>query len=284
MGIVLRVQLGDDKKIQSTTVEEERLSDEVPDDAEVAVFRPVCFTDRNCKRNGQEGTCRNPAEPQASCVFDAIIPITVTVISNKDCLGCQPEQAIDSFKRVYPGVTPEYLWYPQDAKAKRLVKSLGITTLPVYLFERSIEREKHFEQIRDRLQSVEGYYMLKPEFAGIAYFLQREKKAGAFEVFLNLQDGASAAIFALLGEFRPQVHFIAVKNAQNGYDVPGGSLEFEENLRSVCVQKYYPAFSGTMCRAGPRICRRAVGRYVCPAVIWSDKNLRAGQGRARAFG
>lgn len=237
---IVRVQIGDDKRIRSTTVEEERLSDEVADDAEVAAFLPACFMDRNCKRNGQEGTCRNPAEPRASCVFDAVIPIKVTVISSKDCLGCQPEQAIDSFKRVYPGVTAEYIWYPRDARAKKLVKDLEIKTLPVYLFDKSVEREKHFEQIRDRLQPVEGYYMLKPEFSGVAFFLQREKKTGAFEVFLNLQDGASAAIFALLGEFRPKVHFIAVKNEQNGYDTPGGALELEENLRGVCVQKYYP--------------------------------------------
>jgi len=45
----------------------------------------------------------------------------------------------------------------------------------------------------------------------------------------------------MIKEFNPIVHFLAVEKAKGNFEAKDGNLEAEEYLRSVCVQKYYPA-------------------------------------------
>ena len=41
-------------------------------------------------------------------------------------------------------------------------------------------------------------------------------------------------------DFKPTVHFLATETPKGGLDARNGSLEVEEYLRGVCMQKYYP--------------------------------------------
>jgi hypothetical protein len=46
-------------------------------------------------------------------------------------------------------------------------------------------------------------------------------------------------LLAVAKVFRPNVHFL-VTEEKNSFTAARGNLEVEEDLRSVCVQKYYP--------------------------------------------
>jgi len=86
-----------------------------------------------------------------------------------------------------------------------------------------------------------NFYMVKPQFSGIAYFLERKNIKGRLDLFISLYDKNTLALLDMIKEFNPIVHFLAVEKAKDNFAAKDGNLEVEEYLRSVCVQKYYPA-------------------------------------------
>jgi hypothetical protein len=62
---------------------------------------------------------------------------------------------------------------------------------------------------------------------------------GKLDLFVSLFDRTSPDILAVIKEFNPEIHFLAIKEA-NKFDAPGGGREIEEYLRAACVKKYYP--------------------------------------------
>lgn len=230
----------EDNKVSDYKVEELRLSDKISDDADILAILPKCFSEANCKKEGFIGTCDNPGAFSASCSFKAAEKIKLLVITSRDCIACGAENTVDSLKRQFPGLAVSYLYYPEK-KAKDLVSQLEISSLPVFLFDKSIEKEKDFESLRSKTEAKKDYYMLMPQFGGMAYFLNREKISAKFDLFISLFNKESSNVLEAVAEFNPAVHFLAVE--QPGYfDASGGRLEVEECLRSVCVQKYYPEY------------------------------------------
>jgi hypothetical protein len=81
--------------------------------------------------------------------------------------------------------------------------------------------------------------------------MERKKTKGTLDLFLSLYDASTPLLLEVIKEFNPVIHFLAVKN-NNGFDAPNKQVEVEDDLRSVCVKKYYPDsfFNYISCRAG----------------------------------
>jgi hypothetical protein len=139
---------------------------------------------------------------------------------------------------MFPGLTTSYLYYP-DAKAAKLVNDFGIGALPAYLLGKEARQEKGFDNLRENLESKGDFYLLKPQFSGISYFLNRQKAKGRLDLFISLYDKDTPQLLTVIKDFNPVVHFLAVQQ-NDTFDATKGNLEVEEDLRSVCVQKYYP--------------------------------------------
>ena len=120
-----------------------------------------------------------------------------------------------------------------------MISDFGIKALPVYLLDKQIEKEKNFDNLRDKLERKGNFYMLKPEFGGISYFLQRKRIKGKLDLFISLYEKNTTNLLDIIKEFNPAVHFLAIEQ-DKGFEAARGNLEVEEYLRSVCVQKYYP--------------------------------------------
>ena len=92
--------------------------------------------------------------------------------------------------------------------------------------------------------------MLKPEFGGVSYFLNRKKIKGKLDLFISLYDKDTPALLEMIRDSNPTIHFLAVENKDN-FDAAKGNLEVEEYLRCACVEKYYPKifFDYLICRA-----------------------------------
>ncbi len=239
-----------DKKIADFKVENIRLSSEIPDDRAILSILPECFSDANCRQEGSMGTCQDRGTNKSRCVFTRATEIPLTIIVPKICKVCDTADIIKFLKNKLPGLNVSYLHYPDD-KAKQMVDNLKIKGLPAYILDKTIEGEKNFNELnKDLLNKEGGYYILRPSFTGISYFLGREKIKGKFDVFISLYDKNMSGVIGAIRDFKPAVHFLALE--KNGeIEAAKGKPEVEEDMRSLCVYKYYPEnfYDYIACRA-----------------------------------
>jgi len=229
-----------DNKITNYKIEELRLSDKITYDPDILSILPRCFSDNNCKQEGLIGICQGPGTLKSQCEFSEASKVNLLIITTKLCNVCNTEGMVKYLKASFPGLATSYLYYP-ESPANKLISDFGIKALPVFLLGKEAEREKGFDKLKENLEIKGNFYMLKPQFSGIAYYLERKSIKGRLDSFISLYDKNTPALLDMLKEFNPLVHFLAIEKNKDKFEAQGGNLEVEEYLRSVCVQKYYPA-------------------------------------------
>jgi len=237
------------KRIVDSKIEEIRVSDKITDDPQVLSILPRCFSDNNCKKDGFAGSCLDAGEGNSRCLFSEPVKVKLTVVTSRDCVACNTEAAVNSLKQQLPGLEVASLYYPQK-EALGLIEELGISGLPAYILDKDIEKTQVFDNLKGNLENAGDSYILKPEFAGVAYLLDREVVKGRLDVFMSLYDKDAFEILELVRDFNPKIHFLALA-LEDGFDAPKGKIEVEEGLRCVCLNEYYPEsfFDYISCRA-----------------------------------
>jgi len=240
----------ENNKIKDYKVEELRLSDKIQDDPGEFSILPRCFSDNNCKKEGRVGICQDPGTLKSQCSFSKPAQVSLLIIQPKPCRFCDSEKPIKYLKTLFPGLTISYRDYP-SLFTNKLIKDFNLKALPVYILGKEVEKEKAFSNLEKNLEAKGNYYILKPEFAGVSYFLERKDLKGRLDLFVSLYDLNMAALLDVIKEFNPVLHFLAAEK-DDGFDAAKGNLEVEEYLRCVCVQKYYPKmfFDYVSCRVG----------------------------------
>jgi hypothetical protein len=234
----LSLVVNKDGKIKDYRMESVPLSEKIKDSPKILSILPRCFRDTDCKDKELTGICLKPGSLSAHCQFSRVAKVNLTVVTAKDCSVCFTEEKIKQLKGVLPGLVTTYFYYP-DRKSNRLIKNLGINALPVYLLGKEVEKEKVFENLKEKLERRLDYYLLKPQFSGLAYFIERKKIEGSLDLFISLFDKYTVELLEAIKDFHPNLHFLA-NEKNNTFEAAGGNLEVEEYLRSVCVQKYNP--------------------------------------------
>jgi 5'-nucleotidase len=236
-------------KIVSSKAEKLRLSDQVAEDEEILKVLPRCFSDANCLKDGMAGSCQNPGTINAACQYVKANKVSLSVITPQTCKVCNTERTIGILKKVYPGLEVSYLYYPGD-KAQDFIHNFGITYLPAYFLGKEADKENAFADFKQNLELKGDYYMLKPQIAGIAYFLSRQKIDQKLDLFASLYGKDTAVLLERLKEFNPEVHFLVIEK-EKGFVADNGPAEIEEGLRSACVEKYLPGmfYNYISCRA-----------------------------------
>lgn len=227
-------------RITEHRVEGLRLSDKVLDDPRILSVLPRCFSDAHCKKEGYIGICREPGSLGSGCIFNRANQVKLTVITSKSCSACNTEPVIDFLKKQFAGLSVTYLYYPQK-QAKKMVRDFSISGLPAYLLDQAVEKEVGFNSLSPNLEKKANFYLIKPHFSGVSYYLNRQKIKGKLDLFISLYDKDTPALLEAIKEFNPDMHFLAVEE-ERGFGASGGRFEVEEYLRSVCVRKYYPQY------------------------------------------
>lgn len=238
-----------DGKLIDCKIEELILKDILKDDAQIAAILPRCYSKADCKKEGFVVNCQNPGELKAECVFTKANKLNLRVITLKDCSICNDKHVVKLLKDKFPGIAAEYFYYPNE-DAKELIKDFSIQGLPAYIFGNEVQGEDNFSSMEKNLLSINNFFMLKPQFGGIAYFLNRKEIKGSFDLFLSLFEKDTDQLLAVIREFKPTLHFLTVQKDQ-GFAAKNGPPEVEEYLRGVCLQNYYPQkfWDYLICRA-----------------------------------
>ncbi|MCM8781276.1 MAG: hypothetical protein NC908_05075 [Candidatus Omnitrophica bacterium] len=236
-------------KIADYKLEEIPLSDKIGEDPLVVSILPECFSDINCKKEGFIGVCRNPGAIKSGCLFTKADLVKLTIIVPRDCIACHTQAVINNLKSNFPGLTVSYLYYP-DKEAGSLIKNLEIKTLPAYILGREVEKERGFDNLKENMELRGNLYVLKPQYTGVGYFLDRNIIKDRLDLFISLYDKSAPELLEMIKEFNPEIHFLAIEK-QTGFEAAKGNLEVEEYLRAVCVKKYYPQYfwDYLICRA-----------------------------------
>jgi hypothetical protein len=227
-----------DKRITGYKTEEIRVSDKFPDALEILSILPRCFSDNDCKKPGSIGSCQDAGDRNARCLFKEAQKVQLTVLIPKDCVVCNTEPVVGFLKKQFAGLKVSYLYYP-ERNALNLIKKLDISALPVYILGKEVEKAEGFADLKPNLEAKRSFYLIKPEVGGLAYFFKRKEVRGKFDVFLSLFDKNTFELLKVIKELNPIIHFLVIK--ENGkFSALNGAPEVEEDLRAVCVQKYYP--------------------------------------------
>jgi hypothetical protein len=218
---------------------EERLSDKVKNDPDIQSILPQCFSDSNCKKEGFLGFCQDAGKLNAQCLFTEAVKITLTVIAPKNCVACNSDQVVNYLKGGISSMNISYLYFP-GAEADKLIKDLGLKALPAYLLDKRVASETSFDTLKPNLERKGDFYMVKSQFSGVGYFLERKEIKGNLDLFISLYDKNTAALLDVIKDYRAGIHFLAINKQDKVFEAANGISEIEEYLRSVCVQKYYP--------------------------------------------
>jgi hypothetical protein len=228
-------------KIVDTKFQEIRLSDKIKDDPDIVAILPACFRDTDCRKKGLLGFCENPASLKAKCRYRKPNPVSLLIIEPRDCWVCDTQRVQKNLERVFAGLKARRVYYPSD-RAEKLLEKLGdIDSLPVYLlYPAQVEKEKGFAKIRNRFKKVADFYLLKSQFAGMSYFIKRRKIPQKFDLFVSLFDAGTDKLLKAAKSFNPDIHFLAIAKSDGSFEARNGLFEIEEDLRCLCVKKYYP--------------------------------------------
>jgi hypothetical protein len=225
-------------KLENVSVEEIRVSDKISEDVIISAVVPKCFADKQCRKAGSVGICQNAGAKNASCLFSEAKKINLKIITSKDCITCNTEGVVNYLKNQFPGLNVSYLYYP-EGKAAKIIKDLKAEGLPIYLLGKEVQGDKNFNSFKNNLEEKADAYLLKPEIAGYTYFFNRPKSAGTLDLFFSLYPKGVTELLNMIRDFNPVLHFVT--NIEKEVVTSRyGEAESEEDLRAVCMQKYYP--------------------------------------------
>lgn len=236
---------------------------------------PVCGKESDCQAEGKVGICVNPETQQAECKFTNPKDFKLTVIRPRDCNICSPDNLVETLKDLYPGVKINEL-EEDSPEATELISKLNIKVLPAFYFEKDIIQTVRYTRIKDKLLEKEDGFLLESKYLNISYLLGREEKKGDIKLFVESLSPITieAEEFLIMDGFMEEenvdIHYIAgkVKNHDQKrfkfltlkrdeenptllyigppqgerviFKSPGGLKEIQEDIRQLCINKYYP--------------------------------------------
>lgn len=219
---------------------------------EISVI-PECYSDRDCFKEGKIGRCIGAGTLSARCEFSESSPINLIKIA-PGFFEVDDMDFISGVKRNFPGLKIREISSDSEEGAG-LIQELELNFLPSYLFDRSIEKAKSFNFLIENKAIVEknNYYPMIFSQVREGVYLDRERIPDRLNVFLRSQSPFIPVVVKKLfeakkeGKLNPEVK-IQVDYIGEIIPAPGGVTikstqglpEVEEDMRQLCIQRYYP--------------------------------------------
>jgi predicted DsbA family dithiol-disulfide isomerase len=211
-------------------------------------------------------------KPEVCAAVPEPVAVPVIILTDSRCPDCRPETWERMMKGMFPGAKIKVVDYVTKV-GRRLYKKIGPVNLPVILFGKAVEKTENYERIRQRL-TPKGSYLMMETFRrwdptkeicdnkedddgnGLSdcqdpacehSLLCRKAEPKKLEVFIMSQcpyavrglDAMQEVLRAFENDIKFEVHFIAEVEGE-GFRALHGQPEVDEDIRELCVIKYFP--------------------------------------------
>jgi len=167
---------------------------------------------------------------------DKVEVVNAKLITIKDCKACSTELTEELLYRTFKGLVFEEIDY-REKQAQDLIEALEIRTLPIFIFDSDIVKRENFSKVSKSFTKKSSYYILKPRFSGIFYYLDRPEIPEKIDLFIDVYGKESLTVLENLKVLVEKkgldldMHFIFDKDSKS---------EVEECSRLLSVKRLYP--------------------------------------------
>ncbi|MBD3203687.1 thioredoxin domain-containing protein [Candidatus Woesearchaeota archaeon] len=131
---------------------------------------PECASNADCTAEADKiGTCKNPGQDNAECVYTEPKTVTVMFITDDRCDECDPERINAITGNLFKGADFEEVKF-DSGEGSELMEKYGIEFLPAYIFDANVEETVAWStnaQLKASFISHDdGTYRLNPQAVG----------------------------------------------------------------------------------------------------------------------
>ncbi len=195
-----------------------------------AKFMALCNSDEDCRQEGKEGFCINPATQNANCEFKAAKSNIVVLNDRKNCFNCDTQRVLGILENWFGAISIKEIDYNTE-KGRELAEKFDANVLPVYILDENITKKPSFEQFKQAIVRKDNSYILSEDAAGSAFYFKRDNLPNKLDLFVIPDDKSSISAEKNLKEFLE-----AFKEAKFDKHTPGDKLTKELGIKS------FPAF------------------------------------------
>ncbi len=177
-------------------------------------------------------------------VCDTLPPeteVNLFVVNDSDCKACDAETIVSQLKGFFPKLNVTELDYASE-EGKKALEKFQSETVPLFYFDSTISEHYNWEQFQLYTSEVEGEYALN--YTGNKFFNKTEKE-NHIDLFVMSQCpyGTKAEknlkeVVEALPDLTYNIYFLA-SETEGGFDSLHGQVEVNEDIRQICVMKYY---------------------------------------------
>jgi len=173
--------------------------------------------------------------------LEAAKPVLLKIVNDKDCEPCDTTEIIAQLKGLVLGLKTKDIAYDSN-EGKGLIESFEVITVPMLVFESSIEESDGYETLQGYLIRQGDDYLLK---TGGVKMLDRETEPNNLKLFIMSQCpyGTMAQetlkeVAEAMPELDWEIYFIASQSESGSFDSLHGQPEVDEDIRQVCILRY----------------------------------------------
>ena len=190
-------------------------------------FVAACSSNEDCKQEGKEGFCLDPATKEAKCEFKEIPKINIMVLNNKrDCFNCDAQRILNILESWFGSINAEEINYNTD-KGKALAEEFNASMLPMYILDENIVKQPKFEQFKQIFVKKGSSYVLSGDAAASSFYANRDNIPNKLDLFVIQGDANSIKAEKNLKEFLDNFG-----NVKFEKQLAGGKLAEEFGIKS----------------------------------------------------
>ncbi|NYZ79082.1 thioredoxin domain-containing protein [Candidatus Micrarchaeota archaeon] len=173
------------------------------------------------------------------------VVVGLTIVSDKNCIVCDPSQIVSTLQSRFEmnNLSIKNVDYSSD-EGKALVQQFNLTGVPAYIFNSSIVSHSGYSSLSQYLRKVGSSYLLLVQPVKLVNVVERNNTVQLFVMsWCPYGTAAEIAMNELLNAIPDLkflgLYFIATESGNGTFTSLHGQGEVEENLRQVCVIRYY---------------------------------------------
>jgi predicted DsbA family dithiol-disulfide isomerase len=181
-----------------------------------------------CQASPELSLCKSlPPEPQVNMI----------IVNDASCASCNPAGVVSQLKAYFYNLSTRTVDYASPEGAA-LVKQFGITSVPAFVFDSSIEKHEVFNDFQRYLRKDGGLYYLPFQGDKLIGRAAAPKRVDLFVMsqcpFGTQAENALKEITENIPELQWDIHFIATDTG-SGFESLHGQPEVDEDVRQSCI-------------------------------------------------